>query len=115
MSYCDTCGHKYSDVCGTCETLDGVPVQYSPKPSDVRPIKDDGIIGTFDYATGNFTPTRKKTNADRIRAMTDEELAEFLRSFTIIHMKSLCEYVGINYVNDDNDTEEKEEAIKIVL
>ena len=83
---CDTCGHQFSDVCGTCETLDGVPVKYT-----------------------------KKTNADRIRQMTDEELAEFLRSFTIIHMKSLCEYVGINIVNDDDDTEEKEKAIKSVL
>jgi len=45
---CDTCGHQYSDVCGGCESLDGVPVKY-----------------------------KKKTNADRIRAMTDEELAEF--------------------------------------
>ena len=49
MSYCDTCCHKYSDICGTCETLDGVPIKYS-----------------------------KKTNADRIRAMTDEELAKLL-------------------------------------
>ena len=86
MSYCDTCCHKYSDICGGCETLDGVPVKF-----------------------------KKKTNADRIRHMTDEEMAEFLRSFAIIHMKSLCEYVGINYVDDDNDTDEKEEAIKSVL
>ena len=75
---CDTCGHQYSDICGTCESLDGVPVQYYPKPSDVRPIKDDGIIGTLDYKTGIFTPTRRITNADRIRHMTDEELAEFI-------------------------------------
>ena len=51
MTYCDTCGHQYSDVCGTCETLDGVPVKYGKK---------------------------KKTNADRIRSMTDEKLTEFL-------------------------------------
>lgn len=86
MSYCDTCGHQFSDICGTCESLDGVPIQYSPKPSDVRPIKDDGIIGTFDYATGNFTPVRKMTNADRIRHMTDEELAEYLNEeFHVLH------------------------------
>jgi len=29
---CDTCGHQFSDVCGTCETLDGVPVKYKEKP-----------------------------------------------------------------------------------
>lgn len=57
MSYCDTCGHQYSDVCGGCETLYGVPVKY-----------------------------KKKTNADRIRAMTDEELAEYLNEeFHVLH------------------------------
>lgn len=46
-NFCDTCCHQYSDICGTCESLEGVPVKY-----------------------------RKKTNADRIRNMTDEELAK---------------------------------------
>ena len=32
MSYCDTCGHQYSDMCGGCESLDGVPVKYEDKP-----------------------------------------------------------------------------------
>lgn len=56
MSYCDTCGHQFSDVCGTCETLDGVPVKY-----------------------------KKKTNADRLRTMTDEEIAK-----AIVENASLC-------------------------
>ena len=34
MDYCDTCCHKYSDVCGTCETLDGVPVKYTEKEAE---------------------------------------------------------------------------------
>lgn len=49
-NFCDNCGHQYSDICGICETLDGVPVKYSEK---------------------------KKTKADLIRAMNDEELAEY--------------------------------------
>ena len=57
---CDTCGHKYSDVCGTCESLDGVPVQYSP----------------------TYSEPRKITNADRIRHMTDEEIIHFFASET---------------------------------
>lgn len=81
--------------------------------SDCRKCAD------FDWCVKNeecgLFKSKPQTNADRIRAMTDDKLAEFLRSFTIIHMKSLCEYVGINYVDDDNDTEEKEEAIKSVL
>ena len=48
MTYCDTCGHQFSDVCGTCETLEGVPVKY-----------------------------RKKTHFDEVRAMSVEELAEW--------------------------------------
>lgn len=95
MSYCDTCGHQFSDVCGTCESLDGVPVQYSPKPSDVRPIKDDGIIWTFNYATGNFTPTRKITNADRIRDVICDVISKSLSPEIIAHtiveqMLSIC-------------------------
>ena len=31
-NYCDTCGHQFSDICGGCETLDGVPIKYDDKP-----------------------------------------------------------------------------------
>ena len=31
MTYCDTCGHQFSDVCGGCESLEGVPVKYKKK------------------------------------------------------------------------------------
>lgn len=48
-NFCDTCCHQFSDICGGCETLEGVPVKYS----------------------------EKKTNADKIRNMTDEEMARF--------------------------------------
>ena len=36
---CDTCGHQFSDVCGTCETLDGVPVKYSEKQKEGKWIE----------------------------------------------------------------------------
>ena len=92
MSYCDTCSNKYSDICGGCETLNGAPVWYSPSPSDVRPIKDDGIIWTFNYATGKFTPIRKGTNAYRIRVIwTDEEIAEFLGEHGCVDCTKECE------------------------
>ena len=35
MSYCDTCCHQYSDICGGCETLEGVPVKYTEKEREV--------------------------------------------------------------------------------
>lgn len=59
--YCDTCAHKAGDKkaveCGTCMASynDGV-LQGSPSNYKAKPM----------------------TNADRIRAMSDEELAEFL-------------------------------------
>lgn len=31
-NFCDTCGHQFSDICGGCETLEGVPVKYEEKP-----------------------------------------------------------------------------------
>ena len=55
MTYCETCDHQDGDICGGCETLDGVPIKYSP--------------GTLVYKTA-------RTNADKFRAMSDEELAK---------------------------------------
>ena len=70
--FCDTCGHQYSDICGTCETLDGVPVKY-----------------------------KKKTNAERIRNMTDEELAEFI---AIQHTECCyCKIVTDCFEQNDGD------------
>lgn len=41
-NFCDTCCHQYSDICGGCETLEGVPVKYSQKPPAIRPMQLDG-------------------------------------------------------------------------
>ena len=80
MTYCDTCGHQFSDICGTCETLNGVPFGYSPKPENVRPITKEVrlVHGVVDMATGTLVYKTVRTNADRIRNMTDEELAILL-------------------------------------
>lgn len=40
MSYCDTCCHQFSDVCGGCETLNGVPVQYENRPVDKITLRE---------------------------------------------------------------------------
>ena len=37
---CDTCGHQYSDICGTCESLDGVPVKYTEKEAEFKMHKE---------------------------------------------------------------------------
>ena len=68
------------DICGTCETLNGVPFGYSPKPENVRPITKEVrlVHGVVDMATGTLVYKTAKTNADRIRNMTDEELADWL-------------------------------------
>lgn len=84
MNYCDTCGHQYSDVCGGCETLDGVPVKYSEK---------------------------KKTNADRIRSMSDEEMAEIILGLVIFHLKTLrSEYHSKGEILDSLNKWLKKEA-----
>lgn len=67
-NFCDTCCHQFSDICGGCESLDGVPVKYSEK---------------------------KKTNADRIRAMSDEELADLLSC-------SMCSLCVLHYYCKEN-------------
>ena len=82
MTYCDTCGHQYSDICGGCESLDGVPVKHTEKGAKMSEdcprcrynSTEENCRGCFEGS--NFRP--KQTNADRIRNMTDEELADWL-------------------------------------
>ena len=45
MSYCDTCGHQFSDICGTCESLEGVPVKYSEKKKMTNNEKIEEVFG----------------------------------------------------------------------
>ena len=96
MTYCDTCGHQFSDVCGGCESLEGVPVKYKKKNViDINSLERGcfygvGTDGVFykvfprvkmplakkiDIGTGKII---YPTNADRIRNMTDEELAKWI-------------------------------------
>lgn len=60
----------------SCETC-----KHQNKPAHVEPCK-----GCKHNATDNYQPI---TRADRIRSMTDEELAEFLLS-------NLCESMGFD-------------------
>lgn len=81
--YCETCEHNFS-VCQHCHSEDGVPNMYKPmhepEPSDIIPITHEQktIHGTLDMKTGMLTMTPIRTNADRIRSMTDEELADVI-------------------------------------
>ena len=45
MTYCDTCGHQFSDICGGCETLEGVPVKYSEKKTMTNNEKIKEVFG----------------------------------------------------------------------
>ena len=81
-NYCDTCGHQFSDVCGTCESLEGVPVKYTEKGSKtIVPIC--GTCVSKEHCAvakcSHYEKRLKLTNADRIRNMSDEELAKFLQ------------------------------------
>ncbi len=53
-------------------------MSYEPKPSLPRPIHSPVDHYDVDVATGTVTYHVVTTNADRIRAMSDEELADFL-------------------------------------
>jgi len=131
MSYCNTCGHQFSDVCGTCESLDGVPVKYSPKWFEIHPLKDDlfaitrnrpiyqedcywyeewkdmnaripfckagknldssGLVLETCEGCEEYHSRSKRTNADKIRSMNDETLADFLGGKGCIDCKRECE------------------------
>jgi hypothetical protein len=81
MSICDTCGHRFSDVCGGCESLDGVPMRYSKKHEKTANEYAEEILMKIVEKLDHdivYGSNKKKTNADRIRAMTGEELADWL-------------------------------------
>ena len=81
MTYCDTCGNQFSDICGNCEGLDGVPVKYTEKGSKpIVPICGTCVSKDHCAVAGcnRYEKRLKLTNAERIRNMTDEELAILL-------------------------------------
>ena len=53
-------------------------MSYEPKPSLPRPIHSPVDHYDVDVATGTVTYHVVTTNADRIRAMSDEDLAEWI-------------------------------------
>ena len=50
--------------------------RHNPQPTDVRPIHSPVDHYDVDVRTGTVTYHVVRTNGDRIRAMSDEELAE---------------------------------------
>ena len=50
---------------------------------------------------------KKKTNADRIRAMSDEELAELITSGELCAICPMCDFYGKDLCYIENDNTEK--------
>ena len=87
--YCDSCQNKGSHRCHSCcgKYYDGV---LQGKPTKYR--------------------EKQQTNADRIRAMSDEELAEWLVQKTVYQESAWSEPSYLNFLTSRDDT--KESAIK---
>ena len=56
-------------------------MSYEPKPPIPRPIYSPVDHYDVDVSTGTVTYHVVQTNGDRIRSMSDEELAEFIGKF----------------------------------
>ena len=67
---------------------------------------DKGALG---IQPSNWKP-KEQTNADRIRAMSDEELAEWLVKQTVYQESAWSEPSYLNFLTNRDDT--KERAIK---
>lgn len=73
-SFCDTCGHQFSDICGGCETLDGVPVKYSEKPPlglKPRYIHNSERLVEILHAMGRYSNARKPIPIEWINELGD--------------------------------------------
>ena len=72
----------------------------------------DGCLAEVKDALWRHGYTRKKTNADRIRAMSDEELAKLLVDYEYQVTKEVTETLGIGF---EWEAHEKELSIKEIL
>ena len=89
--------------CGNCDKTDGLVYTSNP------PMRKCTITRKFHFY--NDVCDVPKTNADRIRAMSDEELVQFLSSFTRCDYcpaqpcKSLfhCEQQWLNWLQSPAD------------
>ncbi len=86
MDCCDTCIHSgiptYKSPCGNCYGLPGAPM--------------------CKYERREAPPTR----ADRIRAMSDEELARWLARSQVIHCRATLAVFGLKFDDEENMLEE---------
>ena len=58
-------------------------------------IDGRSVYNASDYTCDQFRPAKQLTNADRIRQMTDEELAKFMRSCTFCaYLDKGCQHNG---------------------
>ena len=82
MTFCDTCGHRYSSMCSSCATLNGVPVKYKKK-AKIRydEVKAMNIIELAKWLCRYFScytcPARNRcTQADGLIDWLIEEVKE---------------------------------------
>lgn len=80
------------------------PCIYFEKDGKCRKFSDDTYIS---YCVMGPCPEQKLSNADRIRAMSDEELAEFISRIEIgdfgpqVYGKTFCDMCKGQYECDD--------------
>ena len=80
------------------------PCIYFEKDGKCRKFSDDTAIS---YCVMGPCPEQKLSNADRIRAMSDEELAEFISRIEIgdfgqqVYGKTFCDMCKGQYECDD--------------
>ena len=80
------------------------PCVYFEKGGKCRKFSDDTVIS---YCVMGPCPEQKLSNADRIRAMSDEELSEFISRIEIgdfgqqVYGKTFCDMCKGQYECDD--------------
>ncbi len=80
------------------------PCVYFEKDGKCRKFSDDTVIS---YCVMGPCPEQKLSNADRIRAMSDEELSEFISRIEIgdfgqqVYGKTFCDMCKGQYKCDD--------------
>lgn len=85
-----------------------VPEKFGERPAMVcglnAYLSTDDLPDTYSFAV--LESKREKTNADRIRAMSDEELAAWLVQKTVYQESAWSEPSYLNFLTSRDDTKE---------
>lgn len=102
--YCETCGHKFSDVCGSCTTLDGVPVYYSEKEINMNVYRVRYLFTWFKELKDRYQESMWVSMSEDIDTIKREFRATIcLNGELVAHDVKIIEIIPLGHLIEKNN------------